>query len=419
MACVLAAVSLRGVASCFSAFIKRYLGDENAATPSYWTIRLWMLRIGYYKLIRSKQQADDWVWIVDHTVQTGPHKCFVVLGVRLSALGQSCVLTAEDVEPLAIEPVLTSNGEIVDAQFEEVERRTGVPQAIIMDNGSDLHKGGQKYSEKKPGVIIVGDITHKCARELKKLLEEHEAWAPFTKRVNQFKREVQQTPLAALAPPAQRTKSRYMNVDVLAKWTRQILIPTADDPGSAAAILKCETDAVTNKLSWVEQFRGVVTLCDELALTVEIINEVVRTEGYGERTPATLDHLLPPPTCETVERLQTTLRDFVADQSAVVIENGLTRLPGSTEILESGFGRLKRFEGEQAHGGLTGSVLTLAAFASTTNNEDTRKAVECVKVRDVRDWVKSKFGQTTQAARRLLRDAFGEEQKQDHCEAFC
>ena len=48
------------------------------ATPSWFTGRLWLLRLGYYKLTRPKEQADDWVWSVDHTVQLGPEKCLVI-----------------------------------------------------------------------------------------------------------------------------------------------------------------------------------------------------------------------------------------------------------------------------------------------------------------------------------------------------
>jgi hypothetical protein len=36
-------------------------------------------------LSRPKEQADDWVWIIDHTIQIGPLKCLVVVGARLSA----------------------------------------------------------------------------------------------------------------------------------------------------------------------------------------------------------------------------------------------------------------------------------------------------------------------------------------------
>jgi hypothetical protein len=83
-------------------------------SPSWCTGRLWLLRVGYYKLTRPKEQAEDWVWIVDHTVQIGREKCLVIVGVRLSAWsGPERCLTHADVEPIALCPVRQSNGEVV------------------------------------------------------------------------------------------------------------------------------------------------------------------------------------------------------------------------------------------------------------------------------------------------------------------
>lgn len=84
------------------------------AAPAWSTGRFWILRLGYYKLTRPKEQADDWVWIVDHTVQVGNEKCLIILGLRLRALpvvGQS--VSHKDVEPIALLPVEKSNGEVV------------------------------------------------------------------------------------------------------------------------------------------------------------------------------------------------------------------------------------------------------------------------------------------------------------------
>ena len=111
-------------------------------TPSWSSGRLWLLRLGYYKLSRPKAQADDWVWIVDHTVQIGQEKCFVIVGVRLSALAdRDHCLSQEDVEPLTVAPVTQSNGAIVFAQLQDTVAKTGVPRQIVGDQGSDLHAG--------------------------------------------------------------------------------------------------------------------------------------------------------------------------------------------------------------------------------------------------------------------------------------
>ncbi len=67
------ATSLRGANQVMALMMSMFALP--VATPSWATGRLWLLRLGYYKLTRPKAQADDWVWIADHTVQLGPEKC--------------------------------------------------------------------------------------------------------------------------------------------------------------------------------------------------------------------------------------------------------------------------------------------------------------------------------------------------------
>jgi hypothetical protein len=86
-------------------------------SPWWSSTRLWVLRVGYDKLTRPKEQAEDWVWIVDHVVQIGPEKCLLIVGVRLSAVAAAgAYLAHHEVEPLALCPVTESTGEIVYQQ---------------------------------------------------------------------------------------------------------------------------------------------------------------------------------------------------------------------------------------------------------------------------------------------------------------
>jgi hypothetical protein len=96
-----AAASLR----CASRVLEIWGGlwELPEAVPSWYTGRLWLMRVGYYKLTRPKAQATDWVWIVDQTVQMGPEKCCVILGIRLSLLPPpGTCLRHEPVEPIAL-----------------------------------------------------------------------------------------------------------------------------------------------------------------------------------------------------------------------------------------------------------------------------------------------------------------------------
>ena len=81
------------------------------------------------------------MWILDHTMQLGERKCLIIVGLRQSAwdAGDRC-LSHEDVQLIDLVPVTESTGEVVYRQLEAATAKTGVPRAIISDDGRDLHE---------------------------------------------------------------------------------------------------------------------------------------------------------------------------------------------------------------------------------------------------------------------------------------
>ena len=143
----------------------------------------------------------------------------VILGVRLQAMAALAgSLSHGDVEPIALFPVTQSNGEIVFQQLEETVEKTGVPREIVSDKGSEQRASVEKFCEAHFRACSIHDIKHKTALVLKHELQEDENWLSFTKLAEQTRVEIQQTSLSFLAPPNQRSKSRYMNVDILVQW---------------------------------------------------------------------------------------------------------------------------------------------------------------------------------------------------------
>lgn len=144
-----AAVSLRGASRVLELW--GTVVELPGAAPAWYTGRLWLLRVGYSKLTRPKAQATDWVWIIDHTIQLGVQKGLVILGVRLSALpAPGTCLRHEDVEPIALYPVRTSNGEVVYQQLTAAVAHTGVAREILSDGGSDLQAGIAQFQQAHP-----------------------------------------------------------------------------------------------------------------------------------------------------------------------------------------------------------------------------------------------------------------------------
>jgi hypothetical protein len=129
----------------------------------------------------------------------------------------------EQVEPLALFPVTQSHGQVVYEQREQTLARTGVPREIVSDTGSELHAGVSRLCHAHPETASISDITHQTALLLQHDLHSDATWVTFCQWAIRTRHPGPQTPLAALAPPNQRPKSRYRNVDRLVVWGNRML----------------------------------------------------------------------------------------------------------------------------------------------------------------------------------------------------
>src|SRR5262249_44903992 len=65
---VLSGISLRGACNALVAMHKMDVDwGFDFPVPHFTTVRFWLLRLGHYNLTRVKVQADDWIWIIDHS----------------------------------------------------------------------------------------------------------------------------------------------------------------------------------------------------------------------------------------------------------------------------------------------------------------------------------------------------------------
>lgn len=374
--------------------------------PSWVTGRSWLLRLGYYKLTLSFEVASDWVWIIDHTVQIGALKCLVILGIRLENLPQKGKsLTHEDVEPIALLPVTKSNGTIVYQQLETTVSITGVPRAIVADHGPDLKSGIGQFCRKYRRTCFVYDIKHKTASILKKVLKDDPDWITFIKLASQTKKQIQQTALAALAPPNQRAKARYMNVDILISWGCKML--TFLDKQTTQPTSEFNREEVLTKVGWVSSFRRQLKEWKSLLKLVSISEQFIRKEGLYSNCHLDLQKLLIKFTDTTVQQMVSTeLITFVEQQAKYC--NCNERLLGSSEVIESVFGKLKRLEQEQSKSGFTSLLLSVAAMVSVTNSDVVQVALESVSNKQLMLWKEEALGKSVQAKRR---EAFADPNK--------
>ena len=75
-------------------------------------------------------------------------------------------------------------------------------------------------------------------------------------------------------------------------------------------------------------------------------------------------------------------------------------LVGSTDALESSFGKLKSLEGEASAGGFSGLVLALGALTGKADESTVQAALENVPIKKAEGWIKHTLGTTMRWMRR-------------------
>jgi hypothetical protein len=216
--------SLRGVQQTFELFAQYWA----LPTPSFSSIRRWVLRLGLYELQRERDYRNDWIYILDLTIELGAAKCLVILGIskfRWQVIVEQAQrgLRHQDVEVLELQVLPSSSGKVIEQVLRDLSKRVGPPVQILSDHGNDVKKGVELYLADHREGIYTYDVTHWLALQLKAELEPDERYQSFVKQCHQCRAQLQQTELSELMPPSQRTKARYFNVDRLVNWGQQIL----------------------------------------------------------------------------------------------------------------------------------------------------------------------------------------------------
>ena len=470
--------SLRGCRHSLEQFARFF----HFPVPCYTTIRYWFLRLGLYQLQRPVAWRNDWIMLVDMTITLGEAHCLLVVGIpqahlpmhSSSAGGDPAIgyaLHHHDVHLLALEVMSHPTGEAVCAHLEALSAHSGPGRQILADHGSDIKKGIELYQQQHKETIYTYDITHQLALLLEGELKADERFQAFSAQCTSTRRDVQQTELYYLTPPAQRTKSRYHNIDRHVNWAQAILhyqeqgdfsalgtafimdVSTFEvawevlDQGSRKAL--CELpwrrydsqeaflamlisafgEAVVTehgdelcqaadsgkrrfaeKLGWVGNYREEIALYGQFMELVESAEKQVKDQGLNRQSKAFFEAT----TQDTIllpraQQFKAKVIDYL-DQEGEKIPPGQTLL-GTTDVLESIIGKLKAFIDKSPLQELSSIILSVPLVTTKIAGDLVKKAMESVREVDVDNWAKRTFGKSALAKRRALLGAQKEEQK--------
>lgn len=399
-----AAIGCRAAARALAIFAA---SQNSGECPTANGGQFWLLRIGLYELQRPKPPADDWVWIVDHTMQTGQGKLLIVVGMRLSAWNArrrealrrnpraAFALQQRDLSMFLIEHVESSSGEVVTRQLNDLSRRTGItPCCVLSDQGADVQKGAQQFCQGRK-TVVVHDIAHAVANAVKRQLVKDPKWQQFLTDANRSKTLLRQTNYAFLLPPELKNKARWLNLEPLLKWSQRVL-KFLKDPrlGLARAQRPQDLETLEQKIGWLRQHGPSLRRWSRMLLASARALKYIRNEGYHRRAYRELRRRLEEFRVGPARAVADEVLSFVRAQSKRAKDR---RVLGSSEVLESLIGHGKQMIGG-THRGYTKGILGLAAAVVDLSCTTVATAFAMVKVRDVVAWIGSQLGVSLQAA---------------------
>jgi hypothetical protein len=375
--------SLRGAAATFAVFVRHFHLD--VPVPSFTTLRAWILRLGCYALLRPLPQDLPWLWIIDHTIQIGSKKLFLIVGCPLSAVpfGQRC-LSLADLHLIALVPMEQSDQYLVHRELEKASQRTGAPRLIVSDQGGDLVKGIAHFQQGHGSTLAVGDIAHFGANVLENRWQRDPQWKNLLQRLAQTNQQIRQSSDAFLLSPTLRNKSRFMNVGPLLRFARRLLtllnqeVPHERTQQRYGWLLEYQEDLA----GWLEQYE----LVDQTI-------ENVRRHGLHADTLADLEKAW------GAESMRGGTKMVRGHLRAYVSKNVRQAKPGETlvassEVLESAFGKLKAKAAENGRGELTGMAMSLGAMLGSHDAESVREALDAVPQKKAEGMIARLLGRT-------------------------
>ena len=369
--------------------------------PDHDSIRIWLCRAGIRELNRTSE-AEDMIWISDHSSQLGKEKVLTILGISAADLPKDRALKLTDMRVLALVPGTQWKKDNVGGEYQRTAERHGVPRDIVCDGASELGDPAQTLENEGDTPNVIRDLKHHAANLLEKIVGKSKRFLDFQKRVGPTRNHIQQTELSHFAPPPLKQKSRFMNLACLWRWGIMICWHLGHRDSQARRGITAKR--MKQKLGWVKKYQDDLASWNRCQQLIDAALEFVNQKGLYRGAAKQLESVLAETAkgwethCEASQAMQEGLIEHIARSESCLRKN--ERGWGSTEVLESMYGQYKCLEGQHSKGGFTSLLAAMPALTVHWTAERVREALQRVTVQDMKEWVKMNLGQTLNSRRR-------------------
>jgi hypothetical protein len=366
-----------------------YMG-LNMKEPSYSSILIWTKKVGLFQLEIQKDQADDWIIILDESIEFGHDKLLVIYGISSKKVNYESALNYQDLIPLTIVSGDSWTGALIEKEIEKIERDHGKIIYAVADGGNAIRKALRLKQ-----IPHIYDITHKFAWFLKEIYKEEEEFKCYIKIMAKMRGTLALSNISHVLPPNQRFHSRYMNLDILSDWGLKVL--NYLDLGKT-------NERAFKELIWVKDYEMFIKELAEVNSVLAKIKALLKIQSMSienvEKTKSILQGMKTKNL--RTERFKNYIAQFLEEQLALLPEQ--KKIVCTSDIIESAFGKYKNYISNNPMVGITNLALVMAAFTAKLDTNKVMNAMEKVKVKDLKQWSEKNIGETNlQKRKKVLR----------------
>jgi hypothetical protein len=321
------------------------LGIKRAPCPQTlinWLIRLSIVRIEAARSLEGLPLTEapfsnGLIWMLDISIGLGTGKILAVLAAPAHHHHLTPgALSLEHVHCIGVAVATSWTGDTIAELLKRLIAVLGRPAADLKDGGSELHKAVDFLAEYGLSSPCLDDISHAIAGMLKRLYQDHPAFATFVSACGRGSGKLKHTILACLAPPKVPTKARFMNVHRLFTWADRLLKlspPGGAKAGSTFAKLRACLDQLPACKALLKRFRS-----DAQGLLA--CQKILKLKGLSHDTRARCEPLIDTLASSALRQEFRAYLDFELETAKTL---GLDHIgvPISSDAIESLFGVAK------------------------------------------------------------------------------
>ena len=359
-------MSLRGCRHCAHCLLLS-LG-LSGGIPSHSSIRNWLCKCGYNRIMEGKKSSGDYVLYLDESIVFGSEKMLLILGVSQNKIPTDRGLRHSDVEVLYVGASQEWKGEDIAQELTKIEQQKRI-KYVISDEGHNLRK-----AYKSMNYTHIEDCTHVLANHLKRIYGSDEDFEAFRKLIGQLRKDWNLSKEnSRYMPPTMRGKMRFANIFPCVDWANKMLDNWQNLPPK-----------VQDSLVFLQQNQILIQSLTETGTLFKTICETLKTQGFAKQVNASLVAYLDNSTLlEKPAVFAQNCKEYLHNLSDKSTLLAIPHLLCSSDIIESFFGKFKTKINPNNHSGLTQFIFTIANFSNPFSIKETLSALENIRLKDI------------------------------------